>query len=93
MGSDAIWSTSAPQTPDLDPRSPHLEDSVSKAGALTVNVESGLEGAVALSARPTCPTWKRWPRIRSHGRVRQMQPRPAWRAESRYRARNSAVRG
>ena len=92
MGSDAIWSTSAPQTPDLDPRS-HLEDSVSKAGALTVNVESGLEGAVALSARPTCPTWKRWTRIRSHGRVRQMQPRPAWRAESRYRARNSAVRG
>jgi hypothetical protein len=30
MGSDAIWSTSAAQTPDLDPRSPHLEDSAIK---------------------------------------------------------------
>jgi hypothetical protein len=39
-----------------------------KAGALTVNVESGLEGAVALLARADLPNLEALDRIRSHGR-------------------------
>jgi hypothetical protein len=49
-----------------------------KAGALTVNVESGWKVLLRCWLGPTCPTWKRWTRIRSHGRgvgVRLSEPR------------------